>query len=300
MTLGSPFLLDVILILVFLNQIGQAQENYDPARANPNFGITCQGPPPDCLLPHILEWNPNESTLQQICAKPQYGGKFAQGVGSLGLSGFCFPNVPGDQGRGPGIVAFDSNTVYIRAPEENRPVTLYNQRLLLYCRDRCFCSRRRDGGTVTAKPKGFHAHNAPLLAPLRNSYVIKLDVLDDFDIPSINHQGVGFAIVPTTFITWTNQLLVQRRRFSYRSTEVTVDPGNRIQCLDNDDVPVFPIPEPYISTDFNSPKNICANAFSGGNPYVFFPYYLPVSYLITFLVEQMREVTVIVLLSRTE
>ena len=270
MSLGFFLLRSILWTFLFQGRLVQAQENFDPARAYPRFGITCTGPLPDFPLPNILGWDPNHSTLQQICAKPQYGGKYVEGFGSLGLSGFCFPNIPGDQGRGSGIVAFDSNREYIRAPQESRPITLYNPRLLLYCRERCFCSQKRDGTVVTVKPKGFHEHNAPISAPLRNSYVIRLDILDDFDIPSPDHQGIGYTSVPTTYITWANQLLIQQRRFSYRSTEVTVDPANRIECIENDDIPTFPIPEPYRWDDFNSPKNICANAFSGGNPYVLF------------------------------
>ncbi|KAI9681394.1 MAG: hypothetical protein M1817_002677 [Caeruleum heppii] len=52
-------------------------ENFDPAEASPAGVIFCSGPLPPWKLPRFPEWDwdPNTFTLQELCAKPQYGGK---------------------------------------------------------------------------------------------------------------------------------------------------------------------------------------------------------------------------------
>lgn len=57
-----------------------ATENFDPAQADPWGNITCYGPPPSYNFPNYqtptrVLAQPSTWTLQQLCAKPQYGGK---------------------------------------------------------------------------------------------------------------------------------------------------------------------------------------------------------------------------------
>ncbi|KAI9894379.1 MAG: hypothetical protein M1814_003135 [Vezdaea aestivalis] len=82
------------------------RENFDPRLADPSGQISCNGPLPDHFdWPKRTNFDPSEATLQQICAKPQYGGSAQYHVG-----GWCM-HLPGervystDQSR----VAFDTS-----------------------------------------------------------------------------------------------------------------------------------------------------------------------------------------------
>ncbi|KAI9674223.1 MAG: hypothetical protein M1817_002041 [Caeruleum heppii] len=102
-------------------------ENFDPAEADPQGGVTCLGPLPPWPLPVYPGFNPNTFSLQELCNKPQYGGK---GPGRH-LGGWCMwnrhPQSPGVWGVDRGVGALANAELASRT------------RLLLYCRQRCFC-----------------------------------------------------------------------------------------------------------------------------------------------------------------
>ena len=105
-------------------------ENFDPVEADPNGNLTC---PEEEDLQYLRlstvsvngqSIDPGQLTLQQLCAKPQYGG---WGPG-LHLGGFC------DTAIGLRIVSFDLSA------EPRVAAELASPRLLLYCQIRCYCN----------------------------------------------------------------------------------------------------------------------------------------------------------------
>ena len=110
------------------------EENFDPAEADPEGNITC---PDDGDLRYlrlpIIEgrlgqphFDPATFTLQQLCAKPQYGGRGPY----QHLGGFCVGDTR-DWGR---TVAFD------HSPRARSSLALASTRLALYCQTRCYCN----------------------------------------------------------------------------------------------------------------------------------------------------------------
>ena len=142
-------------------------ENFNPAEANPEFNITCVGDHSNIQLPIVnrmmpTEFDPNEFSMQQLCAKPQYGG----GERFQHIGGYCLP-----QTRGHGLIAFD------RSPEAATCLLLSNPRVQLECRTRCQCN-------ALANPRPVTVYNP---RPGKHNYEIDLDIVRDFQIAAIDH-----------------------------------------------------------------------------------------------------------------
>ncbi|KAL9612030.1 MAG: hypothetical protein Q9167_003356 [Letrouitia subvulpina] len=84
------------LLNIFFTQVGAAGL---VARQDPN-GITCQGNT-NIYLPVFDEYDPNELSLQKLCAKPEYGG----GQAFQHVGGFC--GLGGDGPQNPYLIVPD-------------------------------------------------------------------------------------------------------------------------------------------------------------------------------------------------
>ncbi|KAI9807308.1 MAG: hypothetical protein M1833_000051 [Piccolia ochrophora] len=150
-------------------------ENFDPAEADPNGAITCPGPLPAWL---DSEWKREaalgsalrNATLQQLCAKPQYGGLPRAPDGRvLSARGWCRRDITeisgtdseSDDPDGSGsdgshtymeetpYVTFDHSYFAQGSPDWSYEwsreavhdnLSGLNRRLLLFCATRCFCT----------------------------------------------------------------------------------------------------------------------------------------------------------------
>ena len=241
-------------------------ENFDPAEANPAENITCLGYS-DIVLPVFSDWNPNDYSLQQLCAKPQFGGLGRR----MHLGGFCygsFGGLPAEEG-GLGTILFDDQ----RASDP--AYGLVHQRILLQCQNRCFCNDDAVTSDLSTKPKGYNLYSTgegdisgerPAVA-----YQIKADLVDDFSqsfqvYDSLHsHErslqpGTRFATIPVMLEFFVDDGWKQDSVI----LPVMLDPENRITC--DGDLPSFDIPEPYTNEDFDSLQQMCATYLSGGNP----------------------------------
>ncbi|MCJ1278707.1 hypothetical protein MMC21_006524 [Puttea exsequens] len=230
-----------------------ATENFDPAEANPKGNITCLGDSYDVELPAQPHFNPNVVTMQQLCAKPQYGG------GSRGqhLGGWCYiPGRPASspQGYFEGIVAFDRS---IGA----EPIhALQTPRVLLGCYYKCFCNYGVDDRSV--QPKTTRA--TPGLFASRRTWEVKIDVVDDFTVPAAQHLGTrGAAGVFADVFNASNEV---GSYFGYRITReyhISMDWDNKITC--HGALPPFEILPPYRISHFENLQMLCSVVMGGGN-----------------------------------
>ena len=160
------------------NAVGMV-ENFDPAQANPVRNITCIGHGLALELPMIGGFNPNQVSVHEICAKPQYNG----GARGQHAGGYCYepPFAPYT-----GVVAFDRSRAAEASPE------LQNERVLLSCLYRCYCNWGLTD--VSIQPKGIWKGPQFDAQPQASSrtYEISLDLNDDFTTPQelkMGHQG---------------------------------------------------------------------------------------------------------------
>ncbi|KAI9681238.1 MAG: hypothetical protein M1817_002520 [Caeruleum heppii] len=228
------------------------EENFDPAQADLDYGITCIGPLPAWKLPRISDWDPNTSNLQELCAKPQYGGK---GPGQH-LAGWC---------DSPGFdeIGFDflSGERGVRKADG-----LANPRLELYCRTRCQCDvepRVWDSGHL---PHGFRTFEHPA----RLTYQVKLDVADDY-VPGVSHTPSDGRHVRAVRYNNGRQAVKEWHENEYDEwvdplqyeSWVSLDEENEISCAG--DFPDWPAPHPFEWSKWNSLQQLCAVQLSGGH-----------------------------------
>ena len=232
-------------------------ENFDPAEADPQYGITCLGAQYAKKLPIIGGFDPNSVSMQKLCAKPQYGG----GLRGQHLGGYCI--WPPESGRGPypghtGVVAFDSS----KAAEINSG--LANPRILLGCQYRCFCNR--NVADLAVQPKlgdGPYRENQLLLAQSESTYELKVDVFDDLTIPRWEHMGkFGREQVEKRTILRVPQGPRSGVMDSRENDRISLDPANKITC--NGPLPPWPLPGPFSTRDFKSLQEFCPIQLSGG------------------------------------
>ena len=224
-------------------------ENFDPQKADASGKITCFGTKFDLELPLQQGWNPNDRSYQQICAKPQYGG------GPVGqhVGGWCSPAESG------GVVAFDDDE------EAKINTQLFNPRVLLGCRYRCFCSSAVADPAVQPKPDEppvdlLQVH--PMDSAL--TYQISLDVNNDFTMPMWQHRGLLDTDVDAVRNALVDQsqpdhlLGSSEEKFTY----VSEDEGNKLTC--SGALPTFVLPPPYNRSDFKNNQQLCAIQLNGG------------------------------------
>ena len=227
------------------------RENFNPSLANAYHNITCVGDHYNLQLPVQEGWDPNEKSMQQLCAKPQYDG----GLEGQHVGGWCNHNE----------IMFDDS------PDAKISTQLANPRVLLGCRYRCFCNHNIpiDQRNVQPKPSEFQ-EALQLKEKERESfqtYEIRLDVQNDFTTPLDTHKG-SFGDIEVDVLRLSRFQEV-RHPESLRNPHrnyVSEDEGNKITCTG--DLPTFRLPSPYSVTppnsDFQNNQQLCAVQLNGG------------------------------------
>ncbi|KAL8731381.1 MAG: hypothetical protein Q9166_003473 [cf. Caloplaca sp. 2 TL-2023] len=140
----------VLLLAVSLTCIrAAAAANFDPALANSRNNITCVGKGYDLELLIIGDFNPNTLTMQQLCAKPQYGG----GLPDQHVGGWCerWISVP------PPVMS-PQNMAFDISPAARVNQILANPRVFLACTYRCFCNSGLPPNAVQPRAHPIHRY----------------------------------------------------------------------------------------------------------------------------------------------
>ena len=233
-------------------------ENFDPARANPVRNVTCLGDSLDLELPMIGSFNPNQVTMQKLCAKPQYnGGARGQHAGA-----YCHE---------PPFEPFTGNIAFDVSPAADTSTHLQSPRVLLSCQYRCFCNWGL--ADLSVQPKTLLHLTQLEVQPRKsaNTYELQLDIQNDFTEPKARKMGKqGETWVDSVELITQTQLSVERRWPTYNEPyeDLSLDPGNKIRCRGA--MPTFNLPRPYTNQDFtafslNPVQELCAMQLSGGN-----------------------------------
>ena len=131
-----PLALDTEAVYQWLNP--PPYENFNPGEANPDMEIHCVGTKSQIQLPVLnpgrpTEFGPNVLTIQELCAKSQYGGSPGYHIG-----GYCMyknPSLPGPRvPRNNLVVEFDAEL-----PDSGANRQLSFLLLMAECRLRCYC-----------------------------------------------------------------------------------------------------------------------------------------------------------------
>ena len=238
------------------------EENFDPAEADPRNNITCLGNNPDLQLPILNGFDPNQVTMQKLCAKPQYNG----GPPGEHAGGYC---IDPPYTYHIGEVAFDMS------PAAQANDQLQNPRVLLACIYRCFCNYRLQDTSI--QPKSNWPSFRTYLQQSRYSYELQLDINNDFSTPRAQKMGkrgqtsvIGAAVIsfpelslPQDLAQHGGEFLARlRRQHGGQHTHLSLDPGNEIEC--RGDLPTFILPTPYTAAVFISLQQMCATQPNGG------------------------------------
>ncbi|KAI9889700.1 MAG: hypothetical protein M1814_004999 [Vezdaea aestivalis] len=246
------------------------RENLDPDQANPIHSISCVGTLPLFPLPKSRLWDPNEATLQEVCAKSQYGGYrlYNRPIiirAALSLQGFCEASAPGTETEDPNITSSVGTVFDFFWLGRNTVIPEY-LRLALYCRERCFCNSYPQ--PVSDKPRG-PGNSQVSFRPRTETYQIEVDVPPNFARRPEKYVGTDTESVLSTTLREVSQLDLDRNAETIPSQDihVSIDPGNYIQCLDVP-LPAFlrDMPPPFNPQDFENTQQLCAVALSGGDP----------------------------------
>ena len=247
---------------------------YGDSRRN----ITCLGSSYDLQLPVREDGvDPNNFTMQQLCAKTIYGGA----PPGQHLGGWCsrglevrdgqpenYSDSDSDSSHDPGLsdwswtgVSFDLSAAS-QASEEGA-----DARFLLGCFNRCFCSWEVDD--LTIQPKRSVPSNADVsMKDSSGTGEIMLDVTDDVTTTDHSHTGrLGDTMVDSVRL---DELIEPNQVGGYAYMpdfhdppwDLSLDVGNYVTC--EGDLPSFPLPQPYQVSDFRNPQELCAVQWSGG------------------------------------
>ena len=235
-------------------------ENFDPALADPRGNLTCLGNQYPLILPIIGEFNPNLVTMQQLCAKPQYdGGEPGQHVG-----GWCsFNSAVGRQSRygSDQLQTTMSMVMFDISASAQVNTALANERVMLACRYKCFCSNGLDD--LGTQPENTDRYSASVWIGGRLSYDLALDIVNDF---ADRTQKVK---LPRPGVDRGSRLplRIQDQGSDPPSSRfIGLDPANNITCRGN--LPAFPLPlsENIPVRDYiNDLQQMCANRLIGGS-----------------------------------
>lgn len=177
------------------------EENFNPAEADPWGAIKCVGERYDGELPIDDYFNPNSVSMQKLCAKPQYGG----GSPGTHIGGWCSWRTIREPGR-------PRRTVWTKRFDLSygahvHPV-LAQPRVMLACYYRCYCTDPLDD--PSSQPRADEeTQDDPALSALLPAYTyqIKVDVVDDFDVPFDEHLGANVLhTVPSFPVYALNQI----------------------------------------------------------------------------------------------
>ncbi|KAI9682253.1 MAG: hypothetical protein M1817_000307 [Caeruleum heppii] len=232
------------------------EENFDPRDADPDGNITCVGPLPEWRLPTFPDFDPNTFTLQELCAKPQYGGR----AKDQHMAGWCLRNtgLVGEESD-VDLVVFDEN------PRARASRELGQPRLALYCKTRCFCNSEVTNGDFSVQPIPAPQQRTLYVDTSRKAYRISLDLVDDFDEPPANHRGFRGEVLATTIDT-ASPILEEDQDLDFAddsSALVGIIDENKIDCIGP--LPNFPLPAPMDHTHYQNVQHLCAVQLSGGN-----------------------------------
>ena len=228
-----PGCLNLLLLLARIRFVDAAyilgsplhEENFNPAEADPRGAIKCVGDRYDGELPADEFFNPNEVSMQKLCAKPQYGG----GSPGTHIGGWCSWTVIREPGR-------RRRTVWIKRFDLSYEAHVHDElaqpRVMLACYNRCYCSYPLDdlGENSNIQPRADHeTQGNPGLEDQNpgSTYEIKVDVVDDFDMPLHQHLGAsnpGDESHPVKAfpIFALNQIDFTRRDFERQNTSPNV------------------------------------------------------------------------------
>ena len=207
--------------------------------------ISCVGSTYDLELPLQAGWNPNTVSVQQLCAKTKYGG----GPRGQNIGGWCDLNE----------VVFDYREATQVYPQ------LFNPRVQLGCRYRCFCNRDIPVERRSIQPKPSEQQFSLGVLSRRSSqtYQLQLDIVDDFTTPNWMKRGLqGMQMIPSVrsshVMESEHHESLHRPHYQY----ISQDPGNSIRC--EGPLPTFNLPDPYNISDFENVQQLCAVQLNGG------------------------------------
>ena len=239
-------------------------ENFDPAEADPLGNITCLGDSYPLDLPVQGNFNPNEVSMQILCAKPQYnGGRPGQHAG-----GFCMYPAANTSRRGDPLTPNNGAVGFDTSDGAQVNTILANPRVLLACSYKCFCN---EGLTdLSAQPVNDFLLSRTHQVRSQSSYQLELDIVDDFSVPLAQKNGrLGDTRVDGITVGKADQIdNTLTRNYRLPQQQVSLEPANDITC--NGDLPSFPLPAPFglPSANFTNLQEMCANQLSGGSQYV--------------------------------
>ena len=266
MNLGALARLVAGLVNLLLAIQTVSGENFDPAKADPQGRISCHGTPA-VPLPTQPNFNPNLMSMQQLCAKPQYGG----GARRRHLGFYCWDHAKG-------VVAMDISS------RAQGSAALQKPRLALQCRARCFCEGWDSVANLAAKPLSkTYSHYSS------ETYEISADIEDDFSMVGLASGSLLHQYVPTTSVVVEEEGYIRHiqetrpipfnawytRALDDPSIDpdwwpISLDPANFIEC--HGPMPTFPLPPPIMSDTFANRTNplqaMCAVQLSHGHEYV--------------------------------
>lgn len=250
---------------------------------DPRRNITCLGSSYDLQLPVRTDGvDPNRFTMQQLCAKTIYGGAPA----GQHLGGWCSRGLvvkdgepgensdpddysPYDNTENPNDewewrwtgVSFDVSAASQASEEGADP------RFQLGCFNRCFCNFEIED--LTIQPKRSVPSNADVyLKESGGTSEIMLDVEDDVTTTEDVHTGrFGDTMVDSVELNEIIEpnsvsVIAYMPDFHGIPWDLSLDAGNYITC--EGDLPSFPLPQPYLVSDFQNSTQLCAVQWSGG------------------------------------
>ena len=257
--------------------------------------VTCLGNP-NFDLPRFRDWDPNRSSMQDICVKLVAGGT---GVYHRSLGGEC-------NARAAYSYRYRQPLIFDRSYMLRRYDSLYNPRLIHHCQLRCFCSR--DVEDLSVKPwemvdQEYYGVRPSIYRLLHSftAYQISIDILDDFLYSSPPpgyrcHRALQLLpVLPARewlsrfcpdvpkwkqirdrdrpFITYEQVKNIRPRSRSWgfdRYGSIVFDPINNITC--NNFPPPFELDIPNYFRESETLQQICATSLLGGSRYVIFPF----------------------------
>ena len=140
-----------------------------------------------------------------------------------------------------------------------------DSRVMLGCVNRCFCNVGVDDLTLQPK-RGVPSRADVKMIKSEDTYELKLDVTGDWD--TWNYEGLQGDTLAEAVPSL--EMIEPNKQFGYAllpihlasATTLSLDRGNYITCQGN--LPAFPLPEPYLVSEFQNPTQLYAVEWSGG------------------------------------
>ncbi|KAI9892432.1 MAG: hypothetical protein M1814_001389 [Vezdaea aestivalis] len=237
--------------------------------------INCPGPRPDFYIYQHPEWNDQEITAQQICAKEFYGGL------PTGMYGYCLQADEFDPRWPVPAIAFEESPPNVAL---SRQIEL-SAHIALFCQQNCYCDKWRPVNPssiteVSFKPRGYAKRLGAYEQTSSSDNGMQLRI--SLAPPSSQHQHIRwvwdlqpFTPGPSIHTRMTDILLGDQLReintlYQGRKVSISLEPNNQIMCMATPLPSNLILPYPYRMRDFrrnaNPTHHICAAALNGGNP----------------------------------